>query len=76
MAENFGDSSQMLREFDLVEEMEKTLDEVEKAFEIDEIEVIPDKLSYLRFLVKDLDDVLSGENEPLRYRRFTIKRGN
>jgi hypothetical protein len=56
--------------------MEKTLDEVEKAFEIDEIEVIPDKLSYLRFLVKDLDDVLSGENEPLRYRRFTIKRGN
>jgi hypothetical protein len=48
--------------------------DIEKAFEILETDEVPDKLSYLRFLVRDLDSVLSGEHETLRYRKFKITR--
>lgn len=67
-------SREMSREFDIVEEFESTLDDIDKAFEIFETDTVPDKISYLRFLVKDLDDLLSGENERLRFRSFVITR--
>ena len=67
-------SREMSREFDIVEEFESTLDDIDKAFELFETDTVPDKVSYLRFLVKDLDDLLSGENEQLRFRSFVITR--
>ena len=74
MTEDYGKSTELSREFDIVEELEKTIDDMEKAFEIAETDDVPDRIAYLRFLVRDLDSLLSGENENLRYRRFTITR--
>lgn len=74
MTEDYNESVELPREFDIVAEIEKSLDEIEKAFELLETDDVPDKISYLKFLVRDLDDLLSGPNEPMRYRRFTIKR--
>ncbi len=74
MTEDYGKSTELSREFDIVEELEKTIDDMEKAFEIAETDDVPDRIAYLRFLVRDLDSLLSGENEKLRYRRFTITR--
>lgn len=74
MTEDFGESVELSREFDIVAEIEKSLDEIEKAFELMETDDVPEKISYLKFLIKDLDDLLSGENEPLRFRKFTLKR--
>ncbi len=74
MTEEYGKSTELSREFDIVEELEKTVDEIEKAFEIQETDEVPDRISYLRFLIRDLDSLLSGDNETLRFRRFTITR--
>jgi hypothetical protein len=67
-------SREMSREFDIVEEFESTLDDIEKALELYETDSVPDRVAYLRFLVQDLDDLLSGENERLRFRNFVITR--
>jgi hypothetical protein len=72
--DNFDNSKELSRKFDIVLEIEKTLNEVDEAFSIDETEDIPDKISYLKFLTKELDDILSGEYENLRHRKFIIKR--
>lgn len=72
--EYFADSKELSRKFDVVLEIEKTLNDMDEAFSIDETEDIPDKIAYLRFLIKELDDVLSGDYENLRYRNFVIKR--
>ncbi len=74
MTEDFGESVELSREFDIVAEIEKSLDEIEKAFELMEIDDVPEKISYLKFLIRDLDDLFSGENEPLRFRKFTLRR--
>ncbi|KPK19193.1 MAG: hypothetical protein AMK69_24365 [Nitrospira bacterium SG8_3] len=74
MTEEYGKSTELSREFDIVEELEKTVEEIEKAFEILETDEVPDKLSYLRFLVRDLDSLFQGDNENLRYRKFKITR--
>lgn len=72
--DNFDDSKELSRKFDIVLEIEKTLNDIDDAFSIDETEEIPDKISYLKFLIKELDDIFSGEHENLRYRKFIIKR--
>lgn len=72
--DNFDDSKELSRKFDIVLEIEKTLNEIDDAFSIDETEDTPDKISYLKFLIKELDDIFSGEYESLRYRKFVIKR--
>lgn len=74
MPDEYMTSTELNREFDIIEELEKTLDEIEKAFVLLETDDVPDKIAYLKFLIRDLDSLLSGENEALRYRRFTIKR--
>jgi hypothetical protein len=74
MTEDFGESVELSREFDIVAEIEKSLDEIEKAFELMETDDVPEKISYLKFLIRDLDDLLSGENEALRFRKFTLRR--
>ncbi len=72
--EYFADSKELSRKFDVILEIEKTLNDMDEAFSIDETDDMPDKISYLRFLIKELDDILSGDYESLRYRNFVIKR--
>jgi hypothetical protein len=67
-------SKELSRKFDIVLEMEKTLDEIDKAFDLDDIDAISELISFIRFLVKDLDDIFSGEHENLRYREFVFRR--
>ncbi len=71
---DYGKSKELAREFDVIEEMEKTLEDIDKAFDISETDDVPEMVSYLKFLVKDLDRALSGEYEGLRQRRFVIRR--
>lgn len=73
-AGDFDSSKVMDMQIDIVEEFEKTLDDIEKAFELLETENVPEKISYLKFLLKDLDDIFSGEYEKLRIRNFLLKR--
>ena len=72
--DEYNYSTELPRQFDIVMEMEKTLDEMDKDIDINNIDDFYDLLSYLRFLVKDLDDIFSGEHEDLRNRDFIIKR--
>jgi len=67
-------STELPREFDIVMEMEKVLDELEREIDMGNVNDLSELLSYLRFLVKDLDDIFSGEYENLRNRKFIIKR--
>ena len=72
--DEYNYSTELPRQFDIVMEMEKTLDEMDKDIDINNIDDFCDLLSYLRFLVKDLDDIFSGEYEDLRNRNFIVKR--
>ena len=72
--EDTDGSKELSRRFDIVLEMEKTLDEIDKAFDLDDTDAIPELVSFLRFLVKDLDDIFSGGHENLRYREFVFRR--
>ena len=65
--EDLSKSTELPRQFDIVLELEKTLSEIDKAIELDEISDIPDMISFLKFLVNELDDVFSGEYEHLRH---------
>lgn len=67
-------SKELSRKFDIVLEIEKTLDDIDKSFELNDIDDVPELVSYIRFLVKDLDRIFSGDYENLRYRDFVIKR--
>jgi CCR4-NOT transcriptional regulation complex NOT5 subunit len=73
MEDHIG-SKELSRKFDIVLEIEKALDEIDKAFELEDIDEVPELISYIRFLVKDLDLIFSGDYENLRYRDFVIKR--
>ena len=72
--DEYNYSTELPRQFDIVMEMEKTLDEMDRDIDINNIDDFCDLLSYLRFLVKDLDDIFSGEYEDLRNRNFIVKR--
>ncbi|MFC1867209.1 hypothetical protein ACFL0H_03640 [Thermodesulfobacteriota bacterium] len=72
--DEYNESTELPRQFDIVMEMEKALDEIDREIEMDNIGDVIDLLSYLRFLVKDLDDIFSGEYDNLRHRKFILKR--
>jgi len=74
MTEHHSKSTEMDREFDIIDELKTALSDIDEALEQSKTEELPDKVSYLRALVDDLDDVLSGEYEGLRRKRFIIKR--
>ncbi len=72
--EDFNKSTELPRRFDIVMEFEKALNEIDNAFELNETSDVPEIISFIRFLVKELDDVLSDEYENLRYREFVLRR--
>jgi len=61
-------------EYDIVKELKGALDNIEKSLDESDAEGAKEKFPYLRFLVNDLDDALSGDFENLRYRRFITKK--
>jgi len=73
MTADHRDSTIMDTEFDIIEEMGTTVDDIDRAFEQAETDSVPESLAYLRFLLRDLGDALSGEYEGLRRRRFITK---
>ena len=72
--EDSNGSKELSRKFDIVLEIEKALDDIDSAFELEDIDEVPELISYIRFLAKDLDQIFSGDYENLRYRDFLIKR--
>ena len=68
------DSTEMDTEYDVIDEMTETLEEIEKTYKSADKEILLDKISYMKFLLKELGYSLSGEYEILRRRRFIIKK--
>ena len=71
---DFDYSTETDTEFDIVNELRGALEGIEKAFNEGQKDDFSEKISYLKFLVKELDDSLSGQYEDLRRRRFITKR--
>lgn len=74
MAQDYNGSTELDREFDIIDEVKITLDDIDHALENSETSDLAEKVSYLRFLVNDLDDTLSGEYEDLRRKRLIVKK--
>ena len=71
---SFDYSTETDTEFDIVNELRGALEGLEKAFHQGQKNDFAEKIAYLKFLVKELDDSLSGQYEELRRRRFITKR--
>ena len=74
MTEKYSKSTEIDREFDLIDELKSALRDMDDALEQSKTDELQDRVSYLKFLVDDLDDVLSGEYEGLRRKRLIIKK--
>ena len=74
MVSSFSSSTEVDVEFDVIKELNKTLDEMGKSIDELDIHGVKDSYPYLRFLVNELEESLSGEFENLRYRRFITKK--
>ena len=73
MTGDHRDSTIVDTEFDIIEEMGNVVDEIGRAIEKAETASVSEGVAYLRFLLKDLGEALSGEYEGLRRRRFITK---
>jgi hypothetical protein len=74
MADEFSSSTVTDTEFDIVEELKATAADLEKETTPSGNNKTSEKLSYLKFLINELDDTLSGEFEALRRKRFITKK--
>ena len=74
MSEEFSSSTVTDTEFDIVEELKTTATDLEKEMNSSGNKKISEKFSYLKFLINELDDSLSGEFKTLRRKRFITKR--
>jgi predicted nucleic acid-binding Zn-ribbon protein len=74
MAREHETSTVIDTEFDIIEELTGALDEIEKA--LNNQEDLLEKTAYIRFLIEELDDSLSGQYEALRRRRFITKKSD
>lgn len=61
----------MDKEINIIEEFNVALRDIIKACDVNDIDKIKDKVSFLIFLMGDLSDSRTGEFEHLRHRRFT-----
>lgn len=68
------DSTEMDTEYDVINEMKDTLEEIEKTYKRSDNKDLSDKITYMKFLLKELDRSISGEYENLRRIRFIIKK--
>ena len=72
--ENLSGSTELDNEFDIIVELKSTLDELDDELGELETQNVKEKVSYLRYLLTELEDALSGEYESLRYMRFITKK--
>jgi hypothetical protein len=54
--------------------LKATVSDLEKGLPPSGNKKIAEKFSYLKFLIHELDDTLSGEFEALRHKRFITKK--
>ena len=74
MSEEFSSSTVTDTEFDIVDELKATVTDLEKELKPSGNKKATEKFSYLKFLINELDDTLSGEFEALRRKRFITKK--
>ena len=74
MSEEFSSSTVMDTEFDIVDELKRTVTDLENEQKPSGNKKTAEKFSYLKFLINELDDTLSGEFEALRRKRFITKK--
>ena len=76
--ENIGSATttELDTEYDIVDEMREALNIMIKAYKEQKPGDITKSVSYLRFLLNELDDALSGEYNTLRRRRFIVKKSD
>lgn len=74
MSENHSSSTVTDTEFDIVDELKTTVNDLEKDLKPSGTKQVAEKFSYLRFLIQELDDTFSGEYEVLRRKRFITKK--
>jgi len=71
---SFGSSTVSDVEYDIIKELQTLTDSIEKSLDETDMDGVRDKLPYLRHLINDLEEVLSGDFKNLRYRRFITKK--
>ena len=74
MSEKHSSSTVTDTEFDIIDELKATVSDLEKGLKPPGNKQIAEKLSYLKFLIHELDDTLSGKFEALRRKRFITKK--
>ena len=74
MSENFSASTITDTEFDLVDELKTAVSDIEKELKPAATKRALERFAYLKFLLNELDDTLSGELETLRHKRFITKK--
>ena len=67
------DSTEMDTEYDIIDEITETLEEIEGTYRSGQKDLL-EKTSYMKFLLGELSYVLSGEYEKLRHVRFIVKK--
>ncbi len=71
---SFSSSTVSDVEYDIIKELETIVDSLEKSLDESDTDGVRDKLPYLRHLISDLEETLSGDFENLRYRRLITKK--
>jgi hypothetical protein len=74
MSNDFSSSTVTDTEFDIVDELHATVTDLEKEVKSSGSQEISERFSYLKFLINELNDTLSGEFETLRRKRFITKK--
>ncbi|MFC1867817.1 hypothetical protein ACFL0H_06765 [Thermodesulfobacteriota bacterium] len=68
------DSTEMDTEFDIIDEITETVEDIENALSAHTIDKVSENISYLKFLIGELNNTLTGEFEALRKKRFIVKK--
>ena len=72
--DDFGKSTELDGQVDILEEVQKALDDLDQAARESRSGIVQEKIAFLKFLIGDLEEILSGEYEHLRRRRLIIKK--
>jgi hypothetical protein len=71
---SFSSSTVADVEYDIIKELHATVDNMQKSLDESDTDGVRDKLPYLKHLINDLEETLSGDFENLRYKRFITKK--
>ncbi len=71
---DLSESTELDNEVDIIVELKRTVDVIDDELGRSEAPSAKEKVTYLRFLITELEDALSGEYERLRHMRFITKK--